>query len=158
MALWMDYREFNGKSSLSEATDEFIVINNQLHEDFDDFKALETTSESSYLNLIELLEYYCTAECPSLLESNRIKKFGKTYLVLSREQVDMLVEWVLKMRQMYTSNSEVIFARAGALIQATTSNAGFHLGGGGGVHSPPLGMHLPPLGNHTKIPLTDKNM
>ena len=122
MALWMDYREFNGKSSLSEATDEFIVVNNQLHEDFDDFKALETTSESSYLNLIELLEYYCTAECPSLLESNRIKKFGKTYLVLSREQVDMLVEWVLKMRQMYTSNSEVIFARAGALIQATTCN------------------------------------
>ena len=64
----MDYREFNGKSSLSEATDEFIVVNNKLYEEFDDFKALETTSESSYLNLIELLEYYCTAKCPSLLE------------------------------------------------------------------------------------------
>ena len=34
----------------------------------------------------------------------------------------MLVEWALKTRQMYTSNSEVIFARAGALIQATTYN------------------------------------
>ena len=35
--------------------------------------------------------------------------------------------------------------------------SGFHLGGAGGGHSPPLGMCLPPLGN-PKIPLTDKNM
>ena len=32
-------------------------------------------------------------------------------------------------------------------------HAGFHLGGGGGGHSPPLGMRLPPLGNHVVIHL-----
>ena len=40
---------------MSEAIDVFIAVNSQLHEEFDNFKVLETTSESSYLHLIELL-------------------------------------------------------------------------------------------------------
>ena len=34
----------------------------------------------------------------------------------------MLMEWVFKMREMYTSNFEVIFARAGALIDTTCNS------------------------------------
>ena len=118
VALWMDYREYSGKSPLNEATDDFIIVNFKLHEEFDDFKAMENRLHLNFLHMTELLEYYCMTKCPSILELNVIQKFGKIYLKLSSEQVDKLVEWVYKMRKLYKTKSKEIFTAGGSKVLA----------------------------------------
>lgn len=109
VALWLDNREFKGFPPLVDAVD-FVIVNGQLHNQFDQFKSKECTSQRSFLPMNELLKFYCSSECAHLLESSMITKYGKTYLNLQAKQVDELIEWTYMMRKRCEQESENIFA------------------------------------------------
>ena len=102
----MDYRHFNGDSPLQDATQDFVVVNNQLHDEFDRFKINELTPHCSYLPMTELLEYSCLSEHTDFLKT---AKYGKVYLRLQSEQIDILVEWAYGMRTRYKTEHQSIF-------------------------------------------------
>ena len=56
MALWLDYRTFNKKETLRDA-DDFVIVNSDLNDEFDAFKA-EHIDKYSYLPMNELLTFY----------------------------------------------------------------------------------------------------
>ena len=50
VAIWQDYRAYKCLDSVVDATD-FIVINNQQHDEFDEFKKTKIMSYISYLKM-----------------------------------------------------------------------------------------------------------
>lgn len=109
VAFWMDYKHFKGEPPLEYATQDFVIINSQLHSEFDEFKAKEVTPPFSFLPLNELLEYYCWSECKDKMKSSEIRRYGKVYVYLSSEEIDSLVEWVHQLRAQFTSGGESTF-------------------------------------------------
>ena len=109
VSLWMDYRQFNGDPPLSEVAN-FVIINNELHSEFDEFKKKEVESHYSYIQLTELLKFYCLSEYNDILQSSRVEKFGNTYLHLHAEQIDKLIDWVARMRQLHEEGADVFTA------------------------------------------------
>ena len=105
VALWLDSRAYHGEPLLKFAID-FIIVNSQLHNQFDKFKKSETKSSHSVLELVELLHFYHKIECPHFLE---LRKYGKSYLQMSGEQIDGLVEWVQRMRDQFSIDGCTIF-------------------------------------------------
>ena len=106
VALWLDYRNFNGDSPLTDVTD-FVIVNSELHDEFDDFKKKEVKPHYSFLPLSALLNFYCLSECADLLKSSTIVKYGRSYILLHTEQIDRLVEWVYTMRVKYVKDKTV---------------------------------------------------
>ena len=67
VACRMDYRQFQGEQPLQGATQDFVVVNSQLHNEFDEFKVREIRPQNSCLPVIELLKYYCLSQGTNLL-------------------------------------------------------------------------------------------
>lgn len=110
VGLWSDFRCFSGEPPLKFINEDFVVVNDELHQQFDEFKAKEIIRCHSFLPLNELLEYYCRSECKELLESSVVFKYGNTYLCLSSAEVDCVVEWVLKMRSQYKTEGTFVMS------------------------------------------------
>lgn len=104
VALWMDSMQFNGELPLVDAQD-FVIVNSQLHDDFDRFKK-EIKPLHSFLAFIELLEYYCLSE---MQEYSTVMKYGKEYLEVNAKQIDALVQWVYETRKKYKEECGGIF-------------------------------------------------
>ena len=89
VALWLNYREFHKEPLLTDIHD-FVVINSQLHDQFDCFKKAEVKRSHSFVPVTELLIFYCISQCPRILSSN-VEKYGKMYLELHYSEIDKLV-------------------------------------------------------------------
>lgn len=109
VAMWLDYRNFTRKSSLVDIGD-FVVVNPDLHNEFDKFKKGEVKPACSFVPLTELLKFYCLSQNPSFLDSLSVKKFGKEYLDLKAYQIDDLVEWVIMLREKSRAGNDIFEA------------------------------------------------
>ena len=89
-----------------DATD-FIVINNQQHDEFDEFKKTEIMSYISYLKMNEILQLYLQHR-PHLVASV-ITRYEQTYLQLLSTQVDELCKWVYKLRDQFVAKGAEVF-------------------------------------------------
>ena len=111
VALWLDYRAFHKEPLLTDIHD-FVVINSQLHDQFDLFKKFEVKKSYSLVPISELLVFYCVSRCPGILNS-KVVKYGKMYLELHYSEVDKLIFWVDEMRERYYgTEGEGIFENA----------------------------------------------
>ena len=109
VACRMDCRQFQGEQPLQAATQDFVVVNSQLHNEFDEFKVRETRPQNSCLPVIELFNYYCLSQGTNLLLRKRIPKCCTTYLEFNSERMDNLVAWVYKMREQSRNVQASIF-------------------------------------------------
>ena len=57
VTLWLESRNFKKYPPLREVHN-FVIINEQLHAEFDEFRKVEIQSDYSYLPLYELLHYW----------------------------------------------------------------------------------------------------
>ena len=80
---------------------DFVIVNSHLHDEFDQFKKAEIQPSRSLLPVVELLLFYCLTECPHVLDSSQVLKFGKMYIKMDTSQVDALVSWVGEMNERY---------------------------------------------------------
>ena len=91
---------------------DFIVVNSQLHDQFDLFKTAEVKKSYSLVPTSELLLFYCASQCPGILNS-KVMKYGKVYLDLHYSEVDKLIFWVDETRERYYgTEGERIFENA----------------------------------------------
>ena len=82
VVLWLDSRAFQKKSSLRDAYG-FVILNSELHDEFDKFKKQETLPE--YIEYVELLEFWLKMQhSPPLW-------FGKQYNTLHNTEMDSLL-------------------------------------------------------------------
>ena len=108
VAMWLDFRNFTSESPLVDMGD-FVMVNADLHDDFDEFKKSEVKPFCSVVPLTELLKLYCLSQDASLLDTLRVKKFGKEYMEFKANEIDDLVKWVIMMREKYKSGDDSIF-------------------------------------------------
>ena len=111
VAPWLDYEAFHKEPLLTDIHD-FVVINGQLHNQFDVFKKAKVKESYSLVSISELLIFYCASQYPQLLRS-KVNMYGKMYLELHYSEVDELVYWVVEMRERYYGmEGEGIFENA----------------------------------------------
>ena len=81
--------------------DDFVIITEELHDDFDKFMAALPSCESSYLQLGSLLQHWNwhVQDSPALVTI----LFENQYVVLHYSEMDELCEWVIKTREEYGS-------------------------------------------------------
>lgn len=108
VALWQDYRIYHGKPALSDATD-FVLVNNMLHDNFDDFKRKEVKPQYSYVRVNELILYCFLPQFSNLFESSQVMRYGKCYLELKALELDKFISWVYEMREVYKTEGENTF-------------------------------------------------
>ena len=120
VALWQQYREFHGKPTVTDATD-FVIVNPELHNEFDLFKKENINPSYSYIPINELLLYYCRLSQSNVELSSKVTRFGRDYLELHVSQVDLLISWASEMRKQYKSEGKIIFENG---IQSLFSNNG----------------------------------
>ena len=121
VSLWLDYRKFNGDPPLHDCIN-FVIINQQLHDEFDKFKCTEVRPSYSFIPLSELLAFYCLLNCVNLLKSSIVEKFGNMYLELNSSQNDTLTNWVNETRKRYKTEEKSIFTES--ILQDMLSNQG----------------------------------
>lgn len=98
VALWQDYRTHRNMQPVRDELD-FVIVNDKLHDEFDEFKRAEIESIYSYLRLNELLKLYL--RCHPHLSGFAIKKCGHTYLRLLSERVNHLCQWIYELRESF---------------------------------------------------------
>ena len=115
MALWLDFRAFQNEPSLPDSHN-FVIINSQLHDQFDAFKRDNIRASYSNIPLCSLLMFYCCSKCPHHL-SSKVKKYGRVYLELYMSEVDKFIMWVDDMREKYYgADGERIFENAARIM------------------------------------------
>ena len=108
VALWLDYRRFNNSAAITDVGD-FVIVDSRLHSEFDDFKNSTVTPSSSHLKMNSLLQLYL-AHFPELAQSV-VHKYGQTYLVLHRTQVDELCRWTSDTQDKYDVKGPEVLGR-----------------------------------------------
>ena len=120
VALWLDCRTFHHEPPLPDIHD-FVVINSQLHNEFDLFKKTNIRASYSLIPLCDLLTFYCGSKCRV---GTKVLRYGKVYLELHNSEVDELIMWVDEMREKYFGfDGEKVFDKA-ALIMSTDDSTG----------------------------------
>lgn len=76
---------------MTDAID-FVIVNIQFHDEYDDFKKVEIEPDVNYLQMNHLLQHYCHIK--PYLQAFGIFKYGKTYLKLTSALVDC--DWIYK--------------------------------------------------------------
>ncbi len=84
---------------LVEAFD-FVIVNAELHENFDAFKKAEVQPRFSYVPAIELVSFFC--KCTNIT-SPCITRYESDYYYLDETQLDQLIVWAQELRQEYQS-------------------------------------------------------
>ena len=85
---------------------DFVIVNNMLHDEFNEFKRAEI-SIYSYLRINELLKFYLGCNCH--LRVYVVKKYGHEYLLLLGESVDELIQWIRKLRETFPTEGRKLF-------------------------------------------------
>ena len=85
--------------------DDFVIITEELHEDFDKFIAALPSCEYSYLQLGSLLQHWNwhVRESPALVTI----LFENQCVVLHYSEMDELCEWVIKTREEYGKRADL---------------------------------------------------
>lgn len=112
VTLWQDYRAFNGNKPVKDALD-FVIVNNKLHNEFDSFKKSEVPSDISFIETNALLQFYCQEK--SIMFTIK-QKYGKTYLELSKSNMDDLCKWVQELRSLFNTQGSSVFKNEGMYL------------------------------------------
>ena len=121
VALWLDARKFQKKPPLREANG-FVIINMEIHKEFDEFKRKEASIEYSLLENIELLKLWLKNHNLQCSSPTTIEKFGKKYVRLHYTDMDDLCRWVLEVRDKFTTMGKEAFR-----AESSTSSTCFNL-------------------------------
>ena len=89
MSFWLQYRKSIGEPPLVEALD-FVIVNEQSHDDFDSFKKTEVRPRFSYVYAIQLVSLFC--KCADIMVPCVIR-YESDYYELDESQFDELVVW-----------------------------------------------------------------
>ena len=100
VALWLDSREFESKPTLRQACG-FVIINSQIHDEFDSFKSNNIHRDYSFLPCNELLDLWLATLYNTQSELRITGRFGKQYVKLHFTEVDKLCKWVLQLRKQF---------------------------------------------------------
>lgn len=91
VSLWLDHRAYHERPTLRESKG-FVIIDTDLHKEYEEFRAKNTVCNVSFLPQNELLHCWCTTQ---KLPSDRIvQKYGRNYMKLFGHEVDQLCAWV----------------------------------------------------------------
>ena len=83
-----------------------LVVNDNLMEEFDEFKASTVEPGEIMLPSCDLLQYWITKEKKQPL--NTVMRFGSPYVPMSADQVDELCDWALR-AQKRLKQGELVF-------------------------------------------------
>ena len=103
--MWHCGKIYHNEQPLRDAMD-FVVVNDHLHNQFDEFKKIEVKCGYSYLKLNELLEFYI---CRHDLITSTIARYNNTYLRLHGNDVDGLCRWICDMRSSFKHEGLGVF-------------------------------------------------
>ena len=99
VALWIDFRTHRGETPLKEVCrNDFVVVNNELHQEFDDFKKEQSIDlqQRSIVPLNELIEVYVHA---SGINPKAIEMNGRRYILMNMFEIDDLCIWIVEKRE-----------------------------------------------------------
>ena len=105
VSLWIDYRSYFGESPIREVCGgDFVIINEDLHDEFNKFKSKLSTSlflsldgTCSVVEGIELLMFWCTS---SDISTTPLQVLEKTYFLMSASDLDNFCQWVYDTRKL----------------------------------------------------------
>ncbi len=106
VALWQDFRAYNSMQPLKDAIN-FVIVNAQLHNEFDDFKKDEIQRDYSYLKVNELLGFYIHHVCQ--LTDSVVAQYNNTYLKMCGDDVDKLCIWIYDLRKCFEDEGLRVF-------------------------------------------------
>ena len=98
---------------------DFVVVNEDLHEEFEKFKhKLYSNVDRGFtvVEAVELLQIWCRASKLCLKE---VQLLGKNYFLISSAHLDTFCEWVYRKRSMCTSQENVVALLGGGNGQHT---------------------------------------
>ena len=99
VALWLDYRSFNKEKLLKEVYDgDFLIIDEQLHAQFDEFKQKFVPANHSMVRKLNLIDHYLSTK-GKFCVSNCVELYGKLYVVLNSVQMDDFCQWIYDSRE-----------------------------------------------------------
>ena len=99
VALWLDYRSFNKEKLLKEVYDgDFLIIDEQLHAQFDEFKQKFVPANHSMVRKLNLIDHYLSTK-GKFCVSNCVGLYGKLYVVLNSVQMDDFCQWINDSRE-----------------------------------------------------------
>ncbi len=113
--LWIVHRNHHGKPPLKVLTD-FVIIDEELHKEFDSFKTSVVPKGTSFFEVNELLSLYCSK---SSTKFSIISKFGYIYVKLSGAEVDSLIDSMHNMNLQYRTKGEQFLADQIKLVLQT---------------------------------------
>ena len=94
--LWQDWKKYSGKSKLRDLGN-FVVVDNRLMEEFDEFKPNMIEPGVILLPSCDLLQYWITKE--KKRPFNTVMRFGSPYVPMSIDQIDDLLDWVTQAKE-----------------------------------------------------------
>ena len=99
VALWEDFLHYNKKVTLKEIYGgDFLIINEELHSQFDEFKCNAVPANHSMVPVMEILEYYwCKVRCE--VSMNTVHLYGKSYVKMTAVELDDFCKWILDMKE-----------------------------------------------------------
>lgn len=101
VALWQDYRSLHKLPPLQAVQNStFVIMNDQLMNDLDQFKQKEVPAGSSILKCNELLKLWLS----QTKEAVPFQKYEDEYVCLLCTQIDGLCQWVMEMREKVVKN------------------------------------------------------
>ena len=69
VTLWLNYQNSQNKPPL-QAVQDYVIVTNELHHEFDDFSNREATFDVSVFPFVELLQFLCASQgIPALLRT-----------------------------------------------------------------------------------------
>ena len=108
VALWLECRTFHKKPPLQIVGD-FVIVTNDLHDEFDAFKKSEMALDISLLPAVELIQFWQNCQGLSL---PAISKYKKVYIPFNSSQLDDLCSWVRETREQFVHIGRKIFEGA----------------------------------------------
>lgn len=103
--MWLDSRACRCDLPAVRVLDDFAIITNDLHDEFDAFKK-KLMKGVSLFPATELLHFWHTQNQVSW---SPLYNYGKFYVALDSSQVDELVKWMAEMKVKFMSQGQAIF-------------------------------------------------
>jgi hypothetical protein len=88
-------------------TGDFVVVNSQLHDEFDKFKQENIERQYSYLKVNKLLNFYLHHNYK--LKDCLVAMYNNDYLKLNQDGVDDLCKWVYRMKKAFEVEGQNVF-------------------------------------------------
>ena len=123
LALWLDSRDFHKNNPPLHRACGFVIINSQVHDDFNKFKKVQAQCDYSLLESVELLDLWNSSRNSPDAVMNR---FGKQYIRLHRTDIESLCKWVMELRESFERLGKVALQIHNTESSATSSLQHLH--------------------------------